>query len=89
MSMLKTMGYEIILTMNKVRSIYFIGQYHVTLDYLKGIGHFAEFAIMTDEESMLANYRVELEKLSCQFGLSEADLEHRSYRQLFSEVYSQ
>ncbi|WP_432453677.1 MULTISPECIES: class IV adenylate cyclase [unclassified Agarivorans] len=88
-SMLQTMGYQVALQAKKIRSIYFIGQYHVTLDYLEGIGHFAEFAIMTDEQSMLANYKVELESLASQFGLSTPDLETKSYRELFIEQATQ
>ncbi|MGR5062516.1 class IV adenylate cyclase [Photobacterium sp. DNB22_13_2] len=82
-SMLATMGYEPCLVMNKIRSIYFVGQYHITLDYLEGIGHFAEFAIMTDDESKLAEYKTELKQLAGQFGLKDDDLEHRSYRTLY------
>jgi adenylate cyclase class 2 len=84
-SMLATMGYQVSLKAKKIRSIYFIDQYHVTLDYLEGIGHFAEFAIMTDDESLLATYKVELENLASQFGLSATDRETKSYRQLFTE----
>ena len=82
-SMLATMGYEPYLVMKKVRSIYFVGQYHITLDFLDGIGHFAEFAIMTDEESLLTTYKAELEQLASQFGLTAEDLELRSYRTLY------
>ena len=82
-SMLATMGYEPCLVIKKERSIYFIGQYHITLDYLEGFGHFAEFAIMTDDESLLARYKGELEQLASQFGLTAKDLEHRSYRTLY------
>ncbi|MGX9462829.1 class IV adenylate cyclase [Shewanella sp. A14] len=84
-SMLATMGYQVCLKANKIRSIYFIGQYHVTLDYLEGIGSFTEFAIMTDDESMLATYKIELESLASQFGLGCADLETKSYRMLLTE----
>ncbi|MDV5169313.1 class IV adenylate cyclase [Photobacterium rosenbergii] len=82
-SMLANMGYEPYLVMKKVRSIYFVGQYHITLDFLEGIGHFAEFAIMTDDEALLARYKGELEQLASQFGLTDGDLEHRSYRTLY------
>ena len=63
--LLETMGYEVFLNSlaQKVRSIFFIGQYHVHLSIILMVsGYFAEFAIMTDNESMLAQneYRVEL-----------------------------
>ncbi|MGS0694466.1 class IV adenylate cyclase [Shewanella sp. 0m-4] len=81
-SMLKTMGYEVCLEMQKQRSIYFIDKLHITVDHLAGIGDFAEFAIMTDDEAMLDVYRAELVSLAAQFGLTEKQLEHRSYRNL-------
>ncbi|MCE0495066.1 class IV adenylate cyclase [Vibrio salinus] len=84
-SMLKTMGYEVFLKVKKIRSIFFIGKFHVTLDQLDGIGDFAEFAIMTDDESALSGYKAELEQLSEQFGLSTSDIESKSYRCLCME----
>ncbi|CAH1584408.1 class IV adenylate cyclase [Vibrio rotiferianus] len=82
-SMLENMGYEVILQTKKVRSIYFIGSFHITLDHLEGIGHFAEFAIMTDDESALARYKQELEALAARFGLDESHKERRSYKQMW------
>lgn len=81
-SMLNTMGYELKLEMVKQRSIYFVGKFHITVDHLAGIGDFAEFAIMTDNEAMLEVYRAELVDLAAQFGLTETHLEHKSYRSL-------
>lgn len=84
-SMLETMGYEIVLKAAKTRSIYFVGQFHITVDTLDGIGDFAEFAIMTDEESMLVTYKSQLEALACQFGLTESALQTKSYKQMYAE----
>ncbi|RJX72873.1 class IV adenylate cyclase [Vibrio sinensis] len=84
-SMLETMGYEVILKAEKMRSIYFVGQFHITVDSLADIGDFAEFAIMTDEEMMLSSYKVELEALAGQFGLTSFDLQTKSYKQMFTE----
>ncbi len=81
-SMLRTMGYEVCLTMSKTRSIYFVDEFHITVDHLEGIGHFAEFAIMTDDEHMLEGYRTALKGLALRFGLNDDDLELRSYRNL-------
>lgn len=72
--------------MKKTRSIYFVGKFHITVDHLDGVGDFAEFAIMTDDESLLDGYRAELVILANKFGLSEIDLEHRSYRQMYFEI---
>ncbi|WP_428241443.1 class IV adenylate cyclase [Gynuella sp.] len=81
-SMLKTMGYDVIQTMTKTRSIYFLGEYHVTLDHLDGLGDFAEFAIMTDDSSLLERYKDELKEVAARFGLTDANLETRSYRDM-------
>ncbi|QQX80552.1 class IV adenylate cyclase [Shewanella sp. KX20019] len=81
-SMLRTMGYEVVLEMKKIRSIYFIGKFHITVDHLEGLGDFAEFAIMTDDEARLEDYRKELVALAAKFALTAADIEQQSYRQL-------
>ncbi|WP_051303454.1 class IV adenylate cyclase [Psychromonas aquimarina] len=83
-SMLTTMGFEAVLEMKKKRSIYFLGKYHVTLDHLENIGHFAEFAIMTDDQSMLEEYKQQLLQLAQKFGLGEQQQEFKSYRQLYT-----
>lgn len=87
-SMLETMGYKVTLKAVKIRSIYFIGKFHVTVDTLDGIGDFAEFAIMTDDESMLSTYKSELETLANRFGLTEVALQTKSYKQMIIEKYS-
>lgn len=84
-SMLETMGYEVSLRASKTRSIYFVGKFHITVDSLEGIGDFAEFAIMTDDESMLMTYKSELEALASQFGLTQSSLQTKSYKQMFLE----
>lgn len=83
--MLKNMGYEVVLQAKKVRSIYFVGDYHITVDSLAGIGDFAEFAIMTDDESQLVRYKSELEALASKFGLTQSELQTKSYKQMFEE----
>ena len=85
-SMLKTMGYDLVLSIKKTRSIYFLGKYHITIDHLDGLGDFVEFAIMTDDESLLEAYKAELIELAGLFGLSSKDLENKSYRELYIEL---
>ncbi|MDF2156128.1 class IV adenylate cyclase [Vibrio sp. CAU 1672] len=85
LSMLETMGYQVILKAKKTRSIYFVGEFHITVDSLAGIGDFAEFAIMTDNESQLSIYRAELEALASKFGLTQSALQTKSYKQMFAE----
>lgn len=84
-SMLRTMGFEQVLEMKKTRSIYFVGEYHVTVDHLENIGDFAEVAIMTDDESMLAEYKRQLLCLAQKLGVTNDQIEHKSYRELYSE----
>lgn len=84
-SMLETLGYKCVLNAQKIRSIYFVGEFHITLDTLAGIGDFAEFAIMKDDESRLSSYKRELEALAGKFGLTKASLQTKSYKQMFVE----
>ncbi len=85
-NMLSTLGYQLTLTMSKTRSIYFVGEYHITFDYLEGLGYFAEFAIMTDEEPALEYHRQQLVSLADKFSLGNNELEHSSYRTLFESL---
>lgn len=85
-NMLSTLGYQLTLTMSKTRSIYFVGEYHITFDHLEGLGYFAEFAIMTDDESMLEYHRQQLISLAAKFSLGDNQLEHSSYRTLFENL---
>ena len=81
-SMLFTMGFERVLELHKTRSIYFLGEFHITVDTLAGVGDFAELAIMTDDEASLARYKSELLALAASLGLTPDMEEHNSYRQL-------
>lgn len=87
-SMLQTMGFECVLEMKKTRSIYFLGEFHATVDHLEGIGDFAELAIMTDDEHMLAKYREQFLELAASLGLDSSQLETRSYRELMANSSS-
>lgn len=81
-SMLGTLGYQCVLEINKRRSVYFLGKFHLTLDSLEGLGDFAELAIMTDDEAMLPVYELQLLALAAELGLNESQREFLSYRQL-------
>ncbi|WP_076415677.1 class IV adenylate cyclase [Shewanella sp. UCD-KL12] len=85
-SMLNTMGYHQVLEVKKLRSIYFIGKFHLTVDTFEGLGEFAELAIMTEDESKLEIYRQELLSLASELGLFAEQLETRSYRELIHEL---
>ncbi|EPL9568498.1 class IV adenylate cyclase [Providencia rettgeri] len=84
-NMLVTLGYHCHLTTTKVRSIYFLGDVHITVDHLDGIGWFAEFAIMTDDESLLEHYYQKLMSVAKGYGFTKDMVEKRSYKQMFLE----
>lgn len=79
-SMFKTLGYHCILNYTKSRQIYFLEQFHITIDKLDNLGYFAEFAIMTDDESKLADYKQQLHNLAYQFGFNDSEQEHHNYK---------
>lgn len=81
-SMLETLGYHRAFTLEKTRSIYFLGQFHITLDVVAGLGCFAEIAVMTDEQEQLDELKSECLQLASRLGLESTGLEPRSYRQL-------
>lgn len=81
-SMLQTLGYRPAFTLEKVRSIYFLEQFHVTLDVVSELGCFVEIAVMTDDQSQLKVLKDQCLELGCKIGLDSADIEPRSYRQL-------
>ncbi|WP_145556600.1 class IV adenylate cyclase [Yersinia canariae] len=81
-SMLSTLGYQPAFILEKQRSIYFVGKFHVTVDSLVGLGNFAEIAIMTDDATALDNLKVECRDLADRLGLLAEQQESRSYRQL-------
>ncbi|MFV0595266.1 class IV adenylate cyclase [Shewanella sp.] len=81
-SMLRTLGYQCVLEIKKRRSVYFLGEFHLTLDWLEGLGDFAELAIMTNDEAKLPIYEAQLLALAAELGLEESQRELLSYRQL-------
>lgn len=81
-SMLRTLGYQCVLEIKKRRSVYFLGEFHLTLDWLEGLGDFAELAIMTNDEAKLPIYEAQLLALAAELGLEESQRELLSYKQL-------
>lgn len=81
-SMLRTLGYQVGFKIEKTRSIYFLEQFHITLDEVRGLGYFVEIAVMTDDQNQLDALRAGCLELGCKLGLGSADIEPGSYRQL-------
>lgn len=83
-NMLETLGYTHQQTLEKTRSIYFLGDFHITLDTIAGLGDFAEIAVMTDDSQLLSSLRQQCLELAASFGLQTSQLVDRSYRDLLN-----
>ncbi|WP_409308883.1 class IV adenylate cyclase [Pectobacterium sp. B1J-3] len=81
-SMLNTLGYQALYTINKTRSIYFLNIFHITLDYIESLGHFVEISVMTDDETLLKKLREQCIECALKLGLSMDNIENHSYRKL-------
>lgn len=81
-SMFTTLGYHCILNYTKSREIYFLDEFHITIDKLDNLGSFAEFAIMTDDPNKLPLYADQLKQLATEFGFTEKNLEKNNYKTL-------
>ncbi|MEQ4923647.1 class IV adenylate cyclase [Proteus hauseri] len=84
-SMLNTLGYHCALNYTKSRQIYFLNEFHITIDKIDKLGSYAEFAIMTDSQSKLPFYTTQLKALAAKFGFNEAMRETRNYKTLMLE----
>lgn len=87
-SMFKTLGYRCILNYTKSRQIYFLNEFHITVDKLDKLGSFAEFAIMTDSPTKLPFYLTQLESLAYQFGFNPHDQEKNNYKTLMLNSFN-
>ncbi|MCL2915455.1 class IV adenylate cyclase [Shewanella corallii] len=87
-AMLLSMGYSEVARSTKHRSVYFVDKFHITLDRLDNIGWFAEFAVMTDDETLAPAMTSELQCLAARFGLTEQHREYQSYRELMGVEFS-
>lgn len=85
-SMLETLGYHPAFTIEKSRSIYFLEQFHVTLDVVSELGCFVEIAVMTDEAELLEPLKEQCLQLSEKLGLGSDALEVNSYRALLGHI---
>ncbi len=67
---------------SKQRDIYFLGDFHWTLDSVSALGKFAEVAVMTDDLTSLPSWRVDIETEARKFGLSGDALVNTSYLEM-------
>ena len=69
----------------KERDIYFLGDFHVTLDRVPGLGDFVELAVMTDDEKSLPGWAERIEALAAELELPASALRSRSYRAMLAK----
>jgi adenylate cyclase class 2 len=68
----------------KERNIFFLGDFHLTLDRVPGLGDFVELAVMTDDGESLARWAEKIEVLAAGLGLTVDALQTRSYRAMLA-----
>ncbi|MEQ8479932.1 MAG: class IV adenylate cyclase [Hoeflea sp.] len=86
LEMLAALGFGEAGRLTKARDIYFLGDFHVTLDNLEGLGSFVEVAVMTDDAEKLANWTERVEAFALELGLETTSLENRSYRAIMASA---
>lgn len=80
LEMLAAIGFVRTGQLVKNRDIYFLDDFHITLDQLDGLGAFVEVAVMTDDADSLLQWADRVDAFSATIGLDAVQLEHRSYR---------
>lgn len=80
LAMLAALGCAEIDRVEKQRDIWFLGDFHVTLDRVPGLGDFVELAVMTDDAASLPGWAQRIETLAGELGLPADALQTRSYR---------
>ncbi|MEH0835045.1 class IV adenylate cyclase [Pectobacterium cacticida] len=81
-SMLQTLGYQPLFAIHKIRSIYFLNAFHITVDYIESLGYFVEISMMTDDETQLNTLRDRCIECALRLQLSLDNIEEKSYCQL-------
>jgi adenylate cyclase class 2 len=83
-AMLKSLGFVETMRISKKRDIYFVDDFHVTLDDVDGLGIFVELAVMTDDQGELSALRGRLQQMAERLDLLHLTEETRSYRQMLT-----
>ncbi len=69
----------------KDRDIFFLGDFHLTLDRVPGLGDFVELAVMTDDEESLPGWAARIEALAATLDIPAGALQTRSYRAMLAD----
>jgi len=85
LAMLAAVGCNEIDRVEKQRDIWFLGDFHVTLDHVPSLGDFVELAVMTDDEASLSGWAAKIDDLAAELGLSADALQTRSYRAMLAK----
>lgn len=70
----------------KERDIFFLGDFHLTLDRVPGLGAFVELAVMTDDAQSLPGWAEKIEAMAAGLGLAADALQTRSYRAMLADA---
>lgn len=83
-AILMEMGYRLVTTVVKNRTIAKVGELAIMCDSVENAGHFLEIEIMAPDENSLPVAEQQILKTAEEFGLSADDIETRKYDQLVS-----
>lgn len=85
LEMLSSLGFEETGRVVKHRDIYFVRDFHVTLDLVPRLGAFVELAVMTDDEKALPSWAAKIDAFAETLALPPSSLRTRSYRAMLAE----
>ena len=72
--------------LEKHRDVWLLGDFHLTLDRVPGLGRFVEISVMTDDEASLAGWAEKIEGMAATLGFKPSALQTRSYRAMLAEA---
>lgn len=84
-AMLKSLGFVETMRISKKRDIYFVDEFHLTLDDVGELGTFVELAVMTDDREALPSLRARLRQMAEKLQLADMEEETRSYREMLAK----
>ena len=84
---LENVGFKQIAVIEKKRSIYEVGSFLVSLDFVKSLGTFLEIETKVRNQKGREILQRQFEEFINKLGISRTDIERRTYIDLFSELY--
>ncbi len=82
--LLASLGYGETDRLSKARDMYFLEDFHVTLDLVSPFGAFVEVAVMTDDADTLKNWAIKVEAMAETLDLTADMLVTQSYREMMA-----